>query len=62
VIIEWDCLKELWINMHPLKRNESGRTIPYMTPEWKHAIRNKRKFAVQFAKDRSLGNFELKRK
>ena len=33
-----------------------------MTPEWKKAIRDKRKFAIQFAKDRSLENFELKRK
>ena len=33
-----------------------------MTSEWKQAIRDKRKFAVQFAKDSSLKNFKLKRK
>ena len=44
------------------KKRVSENDIPHMTPEWKQAIRNKRKFAVQFAKDRSLENLELERK
>ena len=47
----------------PTKRKRvREKDIPYMTPEWKQAICAKRTFAVQFAKDRSLENFELKRK
>ena len=33
-----------------------------MTPEWKQAIRDKRKFAILFAKNRTPENFKLKRK
>ena len=29
------------------------KDIPYMTPEWKQAIRNKKKYAVQFSKNRT---------
>ena len=36
--------------------------VPYMTKEWKIAIRNKRKYAVRFAKNRTQENFELKKK
>ena len=36
--------------------------LPYVTSEWKKAIRNKRKYAVQFAKKKSTKeNFELKK-
>ena len=33
-----------------------------MTIEWKKAIRNKRKYAVQFDKNRTQENFDLKKK
>ena len=33
-----------------------------MSKEWKAAVRNKRKFAIQFAKFRTPENFELKKK
>ena len=33
-----------------------------MSKEWKAAVRNKRKYAIQFAKDRTPENFELKKK
>ena len=60
----WKGLFESVVDQHaPTKKKRvREKDIPYMTPEWKQAIRDKRKFAVQFAKDRSLGNFELKRK
>ena len=34
----------------------------FMSKEWKASIRNKRKYAIQFAKDRTPENFELKKK
>lgn len=60
----WKGLFESVVDQHaPTKKKRvREKDIPYMTPEWKQAIRDKRKFAVQFAKDRSLENFELKRK
>ena len=33
-----------------------------MSKEWKAAVRNKRKYAIQFAKERTPENFELKKK
>ena len=33
-----------------------------MSKEWKAEVRNKRKYAIQFAKDRTPENFELKKK
>jgi hypothetical protein len=33
-----------------------------MTLEWKKAVWDKRKYAIQFAKDRSCQNFDLIRK
>jgi hypothetical protein len=44
------------------KKRVCENEIPYMTPEWKKAVRDKRKYAIQFAKDRSSKNFELKKK
>ena len=38
------------------------KDVPYMTEEWKMAIRNKRKYAQLFAQNRTLENWELKRK
>ncbi len=36
--------------------------ITCMTLEWKKAVRDKRKYAIQFAKDRSCQHFDLMRK
>ncbi|XP_028405238.1 uncharacterized protein LOC114527742 [Dendronephthya gigantea] len=60
----WKGLLKSMVDLHaPIqKKRVRERDIPYMTPEWKQAIRNKRKFAIQFAKDRSPDNYELKRK
>eukprot|EP00794_Sanderia_malayensis_P018501 gene18501-20356_t len=38
------------------------RDVPYMTTEWKKAIRKKRKYAREFSKNRSDENLALKRK
>ena len=38
------------------------KDIPYMTAERKQAIRNKRRYEVQFAKNLTSENIELKRK
>ena len=47
----------------PIKRKRVRiNDVPYMTKEWKIAIRNKRKYAVRLAKNRTLENFELKKK
>ena len=60
----WKSLLESILNKYaPIKKKRVRETdIPYMTAEWKKAIRNKRKYAKQFSKDRSLENYELKRK
>lgn len=49
-------LKVYWTNICRQK------DVPYMTEEWKMAIRNKRKFVQLFAQNRTLENWELKRK
>lgn len=36
--------------------------IPYVTREWKNALKMKRKYVRMFAKDRTVENLELKRK
>ena len=38
------------------------KDIPYMTQEWKKALRMKRKYAKMFSKDRTAENLELKKK
>ena len=60
----WKGLFESVVDQHApnKKKRVREKDIPYMTPEWNQAIRDKRKFAVQSAKDRPLENFELKRK
>ena len=57
-------LFESIVNEHaPIKRKRVRKNdVPYMTKEWKIAIRNKRKYAVRFAKNRTQENFELKKK
>ena len=60
----WKGLLESIVDNHvPIKRKRvREKYIPYMTPEWKQAIRDKRKFAILFAKNRTPESFELKRK
>ena len=60
----WTGLTEFVIDVHaPIRRKRvRGKDIPYMTPEWKKAIRDKRKFAIKFAKERTEENFALKKK
>ena len=36
--------------------------VPYMTLEWKNAIRRKRKYAQLYAKNKTTENYELKKK
>ena len=45
----------------PLKRKRvRSQDVPYMTKAWKDAIRNKKKAAKRFAKNRTEENWELK--
>ena len=44
------------------KKRVRERDVCFMSKEWKAAIRNKRKYAIQFAKDRTPENFELRDK
>lgn len=46
------------------KKQVCARDVPvcFMTEEWKAAIRNKKKYAIRFAKDHTSENFELKKK
>ena len=50
------------INEHlPIKKMRfRDKDVPYITSEWKKAIRQKRKFARKFAKEKSAENWELK--
>ena len=61
--VYWNGLLESVLNEHvPLRRKiVCDKDIPYMTLAWKKAIRNKRKYAVQFSKNRTQENFELKK-
>ena len=60
----WRGLFESVANQHaPIKKKRvREKDIPYMTQEWKRALRNKRKYAKKFAEDRTSENMELKRK
>jgi len=51
------------VNSHaPVKRNRvREQDIPYMTREWKNALKMKRKYVRMFVKDRTVENLELKR-
>ena len=44
------------------KKRVRERDVCFMSKEWKAAIRNKRNYAIQFAKDRIPENFELKKR
>ena len=58
----WKMLLESIMDEHlPVKKMRvTDRDIPYMNPAWKKAIRLKRKYAKQFAKNRTPENWELK--
>ena len=58
----WKGLVEYVVNDHAPIRRKRGREkdIPYMTVEWKQAIRNKRKYAIR--NEQYSGEFELKKK
>ena len=60
----WKGLFESIVDKHaPIKRKRvTEKDTPSMTPECKQAIRDKRKFAILFVKNRTPENFELKRK
>ncbi len=60
----WQTLFSQVVNEHmPLKRMRVRDTdVPYMTTQWKKAIRMKRRFARRFSKHRTDENFELKKK
>ncbi|KAL9964953.1 hypothetical protein ACROYT_G028670 [Oculina patagonica] len=60
----WKTIFESVLDKHMPKKKMRVRQkdVPYMTEKWKMAIRNKRKYAQMFAQNRSLENWELKRK
>ena len=60
----WDSLLNYVLDEHaPFKKlRVRAQDVPYMTSEWKRAIRNKRKFSKQFSKNRTQLNLELKNK
>ena len=43
------------------KKRVRERDVCFMSKEWKAAIRNKRKYAIQFAKDGTPETLNLKR-
>ena len=59
----WESLLNTIVEKHmPTKRMRFRKVdVPYMTPEWKRAIKMKRKFAKQCAQSRTEENWELKR-
>lgn len=60
----WNPLFESTVNVHALTKRKRVREkgVPYMTSTWKEAIRNKRKYVIQFVKNQTPENMELKRK
>lgn len=60
----WNAFFESTVNvLVPTKRKHvREKDVPYMTSTRKKAIRNKRKYAILFAKNRTPENMELKRK
>lgn len=51
----WNCFLESVVNEHGPTRKELVREkdMPYMTFEWKNAMRKKRKYAMIFSKNRT---------
>ena len=60
----WKSVFETVIDKHmPTKKMRvREKNIPYMTEDWKKAVKNKRKYARLFARSRTPENWELKRK
>lgn len=60
----WKAFFEITVNVHvPTKRKRvREKDVPDMTSTWKKATRNKRKYAILFAKNRTPESMQLKRK
>lgn len=60
----WSGLFESVVDAHATMKRKKVREkdTPYMTMEWKKAIRNKRKYAIKFAKDRKKPKYSKQRK
>ena len=60
----WNGLMNYIINYHAPTTRKGMREndVPYMTSDWKKAIRKKRLFVKLYAKGKTEENFELKRK
>ena len=59
----WESLLNTIVEKHmPTKRMRFRKVdVPYMTPEWKRAIKMLRKFAKKYVQSRTEENWELKR-
>ena len=60
----WNGLITYVVDAHAPLRKKRVREIdvPYMTLEWKNAIRRKRKYAQLYAKNKTTENYELHKK
>eukprot|EP00794_Sanderia_malayensis_P001606 gene1606-1777_t len=60
----WNKMVTEIINQHlPIKKMRvRAKDAPYMTSEWKKSIRQKRKFAKIYARERTAENWKLKKK
>ena len=60
----WKTLFSSIVDKHmPLKKMRfREKDVPYMTSEWKQAIKLKRTYAQKYAADRSQENLDLKKK
>ena len=60
----WDTLLKSIVNEHLPFRDIKVRDndVPYMTKEWKNAIKAKRRFSKKYSKSPTQENFKLKRK
>ena len=60
----WEALLNKIVDDHLPTRDTNLRAhnVPYMTREWKNAIKAKRRFSKKFSKNPTPENFELKRK
>ena len=60
----WITMMKNVVDEHlPLKRMRvRDKDVPYMTTQWKQAIRAKRKAAAKYHKNKTESNWELKRK
>ena len=60
----WKALFDSILETHTPMRKMRVRQVdvPYMTMEWKQAIRRKRKYAKKYARNKTNENWELKKK